>query len=381
MQRIAVLGSTGSIGTQTIEVIENHKEKFEPVLLTANSNWKLLAEQILKLEPEYAIISNETHYSSLKKAVYGVSTKVLSGHDTIPQLLKTLEIDIVLNALVGFSGFRSTYSALNRGIKVALANKESLVTGGRLITSIKDALDNLIPVDSEHSAIYQCLIGESSSNIEKIILTASGGPFRDYPIEKMNDITVEQALKHPNWSMGNKITIDSATMMNKGFEIIEAKWLFDLPLHKIDAVIHPQSIIHSIITFIDGSSKAQLGPPDMMVPIQYALSVTDRWYSNSPRLDWSNKLDLTFRPIDENKFPCLRLARESLTDAEAAPLILNASNEIAVERFLNREIPYIGIPKIVERCLEQKMPQTPVTMENIEEIDREVRFFARSIQI
>jgi 1-deoxy-D-xylulose-5-phosphate reductoisomerase len=261
---------------------------------------------------------------------------------------------------------------------VALANKESLVVGGELLNEIKTEA-RLIPVDSEHSAIYQCLLGEEETGIEKLILTASGGPFRTWSIEDMSNITVEDALNHPNWSMGSKITIDSATMMNKGLEVIEAKWLFDIPLEKIETVIHPQSIIHSMVQFIDGSTKAQLGVPDMMVPIQFALSDPNRWESDFERMDWTKAQSLTFEPVDEEKFPCLTLARKSAQEGGIAPAVLNAANEVAVERFLNEEVSYISIANIVEECLQSIESESTLDLESLLEADKKARTLAGNI--
>jgi 1-deoxy-D-xylulose-5-phosphate reductoisomerase len=270
-QKLAILGSTGSIGTQALEIVRQHPDSFDVVALTANSNWKLLADQIKEFHPDFALIGTQDHLSNFKNEVSGVT--LLSGSENLPEIAALDEVDTVLNALVGFAGFESTLTAVRSGKKIALANKESLVVGGEIITEeLKSSKSELIPVDSEHSAMLQCLVGESWDDIEKIIITASGGPFRTLTKEQMQKVTVEQALDHPNWDMGAKITIDSSTMMNKGLEIIEAHWLFNIPVEKINPVIHPQSIIHSMITFKDGSSKAQLGLPDMKVPIIYALS-------------------------------------------------------------------------------------------------------------
>lgn len=285
-----------------------------------------------------------------------------------------------MNSLVGFSGFIPTIEALKSGKKVALANKESLVVGGEYIRTILDQYSGtLIPVDSEHSAMLQSIVGEKSENIEKIIITASGGPFRELTKEQMQKVTLEQALDHPNWDMGAKITIDSATMMNKGLEIIEAKWLFDIPVSKIEPVIHPQSIIHSIVTFVDGSSKAQLGPPDMKVPIIYALTYPDRLALDTPRMNWTIEHELTFAPVDYEKFPCLKLAINAIEEGGVAPAVLNAANEVAVKRFLDREINYIDIPKIVEGCLSKMVLSHDVEIDSLIEIDKEARQMAAHI--
>ena len=377
-QKLAILGSTGSIGTQTLEIIRQHPDKFEVIALSANSNWKLLAEQVKEFNPEFTLIGDESHVKDLEKVCSGAT--LLSGKKHLPELASLENVDTVLNALVGYAGFDSTLAAIKAGKRVALANKESLVVGGEIITEeLKKSNAELIPVDSEHSAMLQCLTGESLDNIEKIIITASGGPFRTFTKEQLQNVTVEQALNHPNWDMGAKITIDSSTMMNKGLEIIEAHWLFDIPVHKIQPVIHPQSIIHSMITFIDGSSKAQLGLPDMKVPIIYALSYPERLDLDTPRMNWNEAQNLTFEPVDFDKFPCVRLAMESIETGGYAPAILNAANEVAVQRFLNKEIGYIHIPEIVEKSLANIDWNDSLNAETLKEIDKETRVFAKSI--
>ena len=377
-QRLAILGSTGSIGTQSLEIIRQHPDKFEVVYLTGNSNWKLLAEQIQEFTPQKALIANEDHLDDLK-ALAG-NTEIVTGADYLPELASSDDVDTVLNALVGFAGFDSTLAAIKAGKKVALANKESLVVGGEIITeALKKSSAELIPVDSEHSAMLQCLVGENYDEIEKIIITASGGPFREFTKQQMQNVTVQQALKHPNWSMGAKITVDSSTMMNKGLEIIEAHWLFDMPVEKIEPVIHPQSIIHSMITFIDGSSKAQLGLPDMKVPIIYALSHPERYPLKTPRMNWQEAQNLTFQPMDYDKFPCVKLAMESIAVGGYASAVLNAANEVAVDRFLKEEIGYIQIPEIVEKSLATIQWNDSLNPETLKEIDKETRTFAQSI--
>lgn len=378
-KRIAILGSTGSIGTQALEIIRQHPDTFDVVLLSANSNVERLIEQSIEFKPDHSVICNDQRFEQLKAAELN-SVEIYSGLSVINDLVQLDKIDIVLNSLVGFAGFQPTFNALLAGKRVALANKESLVVGGRLITNLVNSTGaELIPVDSEHSAMLQCMVGEPKNRIEKIIITASGGPFRDYSPDQMSNISVEQALKHPNWDMGAKITIDSSTMMNKGLEIIEAHWLFDLPVEKIEPVIHPQSIVHSIVTYVDGSSKAQLGPPDMKVPIIYALTYPNRLQLESPRMDWTKQQELTFYPVDYSKFPCVKLAMEVIDDQDLAPAILNAANEIAVQRFLNREISYISIPKIVEKSLEKLTDSTEISLQNLINIDKETREFASRI--
>ncbi|WP_221930204.1 1-deoxy-D-xylulose-5-phosphate reductoisomerase [Gracilimonas mengyeensis] len=378
IQKLAILGSTGSIGTQALDIVRQHPDKFEIVALTAHSNWELLAEQVNEFQPRYTVISDEEHVEVLSDTVS--DTEVLSGSTELADIASLDEVDTVLNALVGFAGFESTLSAINAGKKVALANKESLVVGGALIkNALQQSGAQLLPVDSEHSAMFQCLTGENRKDIEKIIITASGGPFRELNRSEMQEVTVEQALDHPNWNMGAKITIDSATMMNKGLEIIEAHWLFDLPVKQIEPVIHPQSIIHSMITFVDGSSKAQLGLPDMKVPIIYALSYPERWTLDTPRMDWKEAQNLTFEPVDYEKFPCVKLAMDSITEGPYAPAVLNAANEVAVDRFLKREIGYIDIPKIVEKSLANIQSKDSLNVETLKEIDKETRSYAESL--
>ncbi len=379
-QKIVILGSTGSIGEQALEIIREHPDSFKVLALSCNQSWEKFVEQINEFRPGYALITDENYFSNLKDAVGHNDTEILTGNGKLDDLATLDEADTILNSLVGFTGFEPTIAALKADKKVALANKESLVVGGQIINDIiKDRRDLLVPVDSEHSAMLQCLIGEPLDRIEKIIITASGGPFRTWSDEQMQNITVSDALDHPNWSMGAKITIDSATMMNKGLEIIEAHWLFDLPLSKIEAVVHPQSIIHSVVTFTDGSSKAQLGPPTMKVPILYALTYPGRCLLDVPRLDWKQAFELTFEPVDTVRFPCLRLAINAAEEAGTAPCILNAANEIAVERFLNQEISYIKIPEIIEKCLDKLNGGTNITLHTLKEIDNKARLLAATL--
>lgn len=379
-KNIVILGSTGSIGMQALEIFRQHPDQFRVLALSCNSSWKTLAEQVNEFRPKYAFIGQKNHYSALKKAIVHSETTLFCEEEDLLNLSSLDEADVILNSLVGFSGFAPTIEALKSGKRVALANKESLVVGGGLIkTIIGDRQDLLIPVDSEHSAMLQCLVGESMSEVEKLVITASGGPFRTWTKEQMQNITVEDALDHPNWSMGAKITIDSATMMNKGLEIIEAHWLFDIPLKRIEAVVHPQSIIHSVVTFNDGSSKAQLGPPTMKVPILYALTYPDRESLDVPRLDWQQAFDLTFEPVDYNRFPCLNLALEAVRTGGLAPAILNAANEVAVSRFLNKEISYITIPKIIASCLEELNNSATLSLDSLKNIDQQARNLAQNI--
>lgn len=377
---IVILGSTGSIGEQALEIAQEHPERFRIIALTCNSSWEKLAEQVEEFNPKYALLRDEESIISFQDRVGNCDTEVLTGKSNLLKLAALDEADIILNSLVGFAGFEPTIEALKAGKKVALANKESLVVGGVLINGLLDEKqDQLIPIDSEHSAILQCLVGEPKERIEKLVITASGGPFRTWTKEQMQDITVEKALDHPNWSMGAKITIDSATMMNKGLEIIEAHWLFDMPLSKIEAVVHPQSIVHSIVTFTDGSSKAQLGPPTMKVPILYALTYPNRYKLNAPRLDWQTSFDLTFEPVDYDRFRCIKLAIEAAEEGGLAPAILNAANEVAVERFLKQEITYIEIPNIIDTCLQQLNNSHSISLESLKSIDKKARNLALTI--
>ncbi|MTI88256.1 MAG: 1-deoxy-D-xylulose-5-phosphate reductoisomerase [Balneolaceae bacterium] len=378
-QKLVILGSTGSIGTQTLDIVRQHRDKFGITALTANSNWELLAQQIDEFNPRYAVIRDESCYKQLKAAAG--QTHILAGFDQITSVATLDEADIILNSLVGYAGFESTYEAIKADKKVALANKESLVVGGELIQkALQHSEGELLPVDSEHSAMLQCLAGESVDDIEKIVITASGGPFREFTKKQMEAVTVEQALNHPNWDMGAKVTIDSSTMMNKGLEIIEAHWLFNIPVEKIEPVIHPQSIIHSMVTFRDGSSKAQLGLPDMKVPITYALGYPERLDLETPRIDWAQPHTWTFEPVDYNRFPCLRLAMDSIIEGGFAPAVLNAANEVAVKRFLNEEISYIDIPKIIDLSLKHVDSNQTISVHTLKEIDEETRKYALSIK-
>lgn len=379
-KKLVILGSTGSIGEQALDIVREHSDRFDVLAISCNSSWEKMAKQVNEFKPKYALLCQPDGIESFRDQINAGGTKVLAGKDDLTELATLEEADIILNSLVGFAGFEPTLKALKAGKKVALANKESLVVGGEIIDDIIcDDRSQLIPVDSEHSAMLQCLVGEPLEKIEKLVITASGGPFRTWTKKQMEEITVSDALDHPNWSMGAKITIDSATMMNKGLEIIEAHWLFDIPLSKIEAVVHPQSVIHSVVTFTDGSSKAQLGPPTMKVPILYALTYPDRIDFDAPRLDWKSAFDLTFEPVDFDRFPCLRLAMESIKKGGLAPAILNAANEIAVERFLNQEITFMKIPGIIERCLEKLNKSDVITLESLKSIDKQARQLAATL--
>jgi len=353
-KRIAILGSTGSIGTQTLEVIEEHSDKFEVEVLTAHSNADLLIQQAIQFKPNAVVIVDETHYKKVSEALWQYDIKTYAGLEALAQVVEMETIDIVLTALVGYVGLLPTINAIKAKKTIALANKETLVVAGELITKL--ARENqvaILPVDSEHSAIFQCLVGEFQNKIEKIYLTASGGPFRGKTRNELGNITKEQALKHPNWDMGAKITIDSATLMNKGLEVIEAKWLFNLQPHQIDVIVHPQSIVHSFVQFEDGSMKAQLGLPDMKHPIQYALSFPQRIFSKSARFNFMDYPQLTFEQPDTDTFLNLKLAYQALEKGGNLACILNAANEIAVDAFLKDKITFLQIATINQECMEK----------------------------
>ena len=378
-KNLVVLGSTGSIGTQALELVKNSPDQFNIVGLSAHKNWELLAKQVDQFNPDFVVLSDESNRKEFEQSISVKPSSLEYGPDKLIDLATYDEADIILNSLVGFAGFQSTYEALKENKTVALANKESLVVGGEILSNLSSFKTKMIPVDSEHSAMLQCLVGEPAESIQKIIITASGGPFRDWSYEKMQSITVEDALNHPNWDMGAKITIDSSTMMNKGLEIIEAHWLFGLDVEKIEPVVHPQSIIHSIVEFVDGSSKAQLGPPDMKVPILYALTYPDRINYSNETLDYKKPINISMEPVDYQRFPCINLAIECVKKGGVKPAVLNASNEVAVERFLNREIGYIQIPEIIELSLQNIESNSELTPDLLYEVDRETRKFANRL--
>lgn len=353
-KKIAILGSTGSIGTQALEVVQEQSGLFEVTVLTARNNVDLLIQQALHFQPEHVVISNPDHYQKLKNALSGTLINVHAGANALAEVVQLPSVDIVLTALVGYSGLKPTIKAIEAGKTIALANKETLVVAGELITTLaKKHQVSIYPVDSEHSAIFQCLVGEFHNPIEKIILTASGGPFRGRKRNDLVEVTKKQALKHPNWSMGAKITIDSATLMNKGLEVIEAKWLFDLESDQVDVIVHPQSVIHSMVQFEDGSMKAQMGLPDMKLPIQYALGYPNRLKNNFPRFDFINYPNLTFEQPDKKTFRNLELAFLALGKSGNMPCILNAANEVSVERFLKDEIKFLQIAELNEFCMDE----------------------------
>jgi 1-deoxy-D-xylulose-5-phosphate reductoisomerase len=352
MKYIAVLGSTGSIGTQTLDVIRLNPDSFKVHTLTAGNNVNLLIKQAIEFKPAVVVIADKNKYKDLAKALSSYPIKVLAGNSEIENAVSNPAIDIVLTAMVGFSGLLPTIKAIKANKTIALANKETLVVAGDIISElVKKHRVNIIPVDSEHSAIFQCLAGEFHNPVEKIYLTASGGPFRTKNIQELEHVTIKQALKHPNWDMGAKITIDSASMMNKGLEAIEAKWLFELEPKQIDIIIHPQSIIHSIVQFSDGSMKSQMGLPDMKLPIQYALTYPNRLHSDFERFNFINYPELTFEKPDLNKFKNIQIAYDAMTKGGNVPCVMNAANEIAVDAFLKEQIKFTEIPKIIEKTI------------------------------
>ncbi len=353
MKHIAILGSTGSIGTQALQVIDNHLDMFEVEVLTANSNADLLIEQAIKFQPNVVIIADESKYKYVLDSLDKFPIKVYAGNQAITDVMEMKTIDIVITAMVGFSGLKPTIKAIETGKQIALANKETLVVAGELITKL--AHQNkvaIIPVDSEHSAIFQCLVGEWNNKIEKIYLTASGGPFRGKKLHELQYISKLDALKHPNWVMGQKVTIDSATLMNKGLEAIEAKWLFALTPNQIDVIVHPQSIIHSLVQFEDGSMKAQMGLPDMKLPIQYALGFPNRIKANFPRFSFTDYSSLTFEKPDTEVFRNLTIAYNAMRKGGNVPCIMNAANEIAVDAFLRDKIRFVDIPALIEKTID-----------------------------
>jgi len=376
--RIAVLGSTGSIGTQTLDVISRFPDEFRIDLLTGGNNAELLAKQARKFLPDTVVISNKNLYQKLKDDLSGTGVKVLAGDEEMEKAIEQSNASVALAAIVGYSGLRSTIAAIRSGKKVALANKETLVVAGAIIKKlIADHNTTIIPVDSEHSAIFQCLAGEDISSVEKITLTASGGPFLKMSSEKLRDVKPGDALKHPNWNMGDKVTIDSASMMNKGLEIIEAKWLFDLDPEQINVIIHPQSIIHSFVHFKDGSVKAQLGIPDMRLPILYALGYPRRLKSDLPRLDFLKYPDFSFIEPDLKKFRNLALAIYTLKKGGNMPCVLNAANEVAVTAFLSGKIGFMQMPEVVENALENIQYLSAPDLEALEGSDKETREMAQ----
>jgi 1-deoxy-D-xylulose-5-phosphate reductoisomerase len=378
-RHIAILGSTGSIGTQALEVVRAHSEQFVVEVLTAGRNADLLIAQALEFRPNAVAIADESQLGKVKDALWPHDIKVYAGNDAIAQLVEMDSIHIVLTALVGFAGLAPTMRAIEAGKHIAIANKETLVVAGELVTKAA-ARKNvaLLPVDSEHSAIFQCLTGEGNNAIEKLILTASGGPFRGYTAEKLASVTLEQALKHPNWTMGAKITIDSASMMNKGLEVIEAKWLFEVGVDQIDVVVHPQSVVHSGVQFKDGSIIAQLGVPDMKLPIQYALGYPQRLPNEFPRFSFLDYPELTFEQPDTKAFRNLQLAYDAIAEGGSAPCILNAANEIAVAAFLEKKVGFTQMSAVIEEALAAIPAVQKPSLEALFEIDAQAREAARN---
>ena len=377
-KQIAILGSTGSIGTQALKVIEEHPDLYESYALTANNQVELLAEQARKFMPAAVVIANEAKYLQLKEMLADLPIQVYAGADALCEIVEAKPIDVVLASMVGYAGLRPTMNAIRAGKAIALANKETLVVAGELINALAQHYKTpILPVDSEHSAIFQCL--EPNNALEKVILTASGGPFRKFTMEQLQHVTKVQALKHPNWDMGAKITIDSATMMNKGFEVIEAKWLFGVRPDQIEVVVHPQSIIHSMVQYEDGAVKAQLGMPDMRLPIQYAFSYPQRIKASFGRLDFSKMTELTFEQPDTNRFRCLALAYEALNKGGNMACIVNAANEVVVSAFLKDRIPFLRMSEVIEASM-AKVPfiQTPA-YEDYVATDAEARRVAESL--
>ncbi|MDX1349689.1 MAG: 1-deoxy-D-xylulose-5-phosphate reductoisomerase [Putridiphycobacter sp.] len=374
VKKIALLGSTGSIGTQTLDVVANYPNRFEIIVLTANSNADLLITQAKIYKPNSVVIVDEEKYDMVKEALWEDDIKVYAGEKALEEIVEMSEIDIVLTALVGYSGLKPTLRAIEAGKTIALANKETLVVAGEIITKLaKQKGVNIYPVDSEHSAIFQCIVGEFHNPIEKIYLTASGGPFRGRTATQLQSITKEQALKHPNWAMGAKITIDSATMMNKGLEVIEAKWLFGLKDSQIDVIVHPQSIIHSLVQFEDGSMKAQMGLPDMKLPIQFALTYPERLKTNFERFDFLNYPNLTFEKPDLAVFTNLQLAFDAMAAGGNAACVLNAANEVTVAAFLNDQISFVDIARINSEVMQNFDFIAKPKIEDLFETDKTAR--------
>ena len=378
-RKICILGSTGSIGTQALQVIEEHSDLFEAYVLTAGNNADLLISQARKFVPCAVVIADESKYDQVREALTDLPIQVYAGSEALCQVVAMEPVDMVLTALVGFSGLRPTIAAIKAGKPIALANKETLVVAGELITALCQEYNvPMLPVDSEHSAIFQSLMGEESP-IEKIILTASGGPFRKFTLDEMKDVTAAQALKHPNWDMGAKITIDSASMMNKGFEVIEAKWLFDVDADRIQVVVHPQSIVHSAVQFQDGAVKAQLGAPDMRVPIQLAMSYPVRLESSFPRIDWWDMQDLTFERPDLERFPCLAMAYEAIRRGGNAACVVNAANEVVNLAFRQDKCAFLQMAEVIAETLERVPYIKEPSLEDYLETDRIARITATEL--
>ncbi len=379
-KKIAILGSTGSIGIQTLDVIRKNKELFTAEILIAGQNSNLLIKQAKSFKPKIVVINDESKYLYVKEHLKNQKTKVFAGKKEVINVVKNKSIDTVVSAVVGYSGLEPTISAIKAGKNIALANKETLVVAGELINNlIKKYKVKMYPIDSEHSAIYQCILGEEKNKYEKIILTASGGPFRGFKLSQLEKVTPHEALNHPKWKMGKKISIDSATLMNKGLEVIEAKWLFDIEPSNIEVVIHPEAIVHSMVQFIDGSIKAQLGVPDMKIPIQFALTSPYRIESNFPRLSLNKKLSLNFEKPDLNTFKNLKLAFQAIKEGGNKPCILNAANEVVVDSFLKKKIKFLEMSNIIEECLNKIEYIANLNFEDYVEIDRKTRILTKKL--
>lgn len=379
-KKIAILGSTGSIGTQTLEVVATYPERYEVYALCAHQSIDKLIQQARTFHPEVVCIADETLYPALCEALSDLEIKVWAGEDAIAQMVTMPSIDVVVAAMVGYAGLRPTIEAIKAGKTIALANKETLVVAGEIICALAQQYHApILPVDSEHSAIFQSLVGEDYSEIEKILLTASGGPFRTYTLDQMRQVTAAEALRHPNWDMGAKITIDSSTMMNKGFEVIEAKWLFGVPVDKIEVLIHPQSIVHSAVQFADGAIKAQLGAPDMRLPIQYALSFPERLASDFPRVEWTQMTQLTFEQPDLQRFPNLQLAYEAMRKGGTVPCVLNAANEVVNLAFRQDRCGFLQMSEIIAETMNKTSFILSPTYEDYVAIDKEARIKAQEL--
>ncbi len=373
-KRLVILGATGSIGRQCLDVVRRHRDKFEIVGLTTHRRVADLAAAVSEFQPQVVVVGDRSAAEEWSVSLQSLGTRVLVGQEALADIVEWRNVDLVVNGLVGAVGLLPTYRAVSAGRNVALANKESLVVGGALIMpKARETGAKILPIDSEHSAIFQCLMGEPAGALSRILLTGSGGPFRTTPLEELERVTVEQALAHPNWVMGPKITIDSATLMNKGLEVIEAHWLFGLPVSRIQVVIHPQSIVHSMVELVDGSVKAQLGLPDMRLPIQLALSYPERLDSDFPRVDFFKVRHLDFEEPNLEKFPALRLAYDAAEAGGTAPAVLNASNEVAVQAFLEGRIRYLDIARVIETVLTEHSPVQPGSVEDLLSVDEEAR--------
>lgn len=374
MTRLAILGSTGSIGTQTLDVVRWHPDRYEVYALVANNSVDKLIAQAKEFQPEVVVISNTAHYEKLKAALEKLPIKVFTGSDSVNQVVKMTAVDVVVTAMVGYAGLASTLSAIKAGKRIALANKETLVVAGELVTGLAvQHKAQIVPVDSEHGAIFQCLVGERPEDVDRLIITASGGPFRNKTIDELKDVKAADALKHPTWQMGAKITIDSASLMNKGFEVMEARWLFGITADRIDVVVHPQSVVHSMVQYVDGSVKAQLGVPDMRLPIQYALSFPERIDSRIERMDFARQGQLTFEKPDITRFKNLGLAFEALKCGGNMPCVLNAANEVVVDAFLHDRVGFLEMSDIIEKTLNRMAFISNPTYEDYVEFDKETR--------